>query len=357
MTTAPINPDCVKVARQARGMSQVQLAEQAGVSQGLISRMENGLFDATEETLAKVAGALRFPASFFRVTDRFFGLPMSVQYRKRASVGQRAVEQLEAEINLRLMHLRRLLAAVDHAPELSLPRLDVDEYNGDAEAVANMVRRIWQLPSGPIRNLVEVVERAGCIVFLCDFQAIGVDGLTLQPPGLPTCIFLNASLPGDRQRFTLAHELAHAVMHRLPSPNMEDEADRFASALLMPERDIAPHLAGGLTIQRLAALKPVWRASMQSLLMRAKSIGAISASQSTSLWRQISKLGYRTREPAELAVAPETPHVLSDILQVHLQELGYSLAELAASLHMLEDDLAAMHRLQVVSRPTLRIVK
>lgn len=355
---AAMNPDCVKVARQARGLNQAQLADAAGVSQGLVSRLENGLFEPNEETLGKIATALRFPVSFFRLPDRVLGLPVSMQYRKKASVGQRAIEQLEAEVNLRLMHLRRLLAAVDYQPELPFPRLEIEEFGGDPAAVAEMVRRVWQLPSGPIRDLVGVAERAGVIVFLCDFQVSGVDGLTLQPTGLPVCIFLNAAMPGDRQRFTLAHELGHAVMHPVPTPDMESQADRFAAALLMPARDIAPQLSGGITLPRLAALKPVWRVSMGALLMRAKTLGVVNESQSSYLWRQFSRLGYRTAEPPEVAVAAEAPHVVSDVLNVHLSELGYTLSELAASLHVYEPDLMVMHHLQApCARPALRVVR
>jgi len=357
MSSAPFNPDCFRVARQSRGLSQVQLAEQAGVTQGLSSRLENGLAQPGPDALAKIAGALRFPESFFQVPDRFFGLPVSVQYRKRASVGQRAVEQLEAEINLRLMQLRRLLAAVDYEPELKFPRLDLDEFEGGPEAMAERVRRVWQVPSGPIRNLTELVERAGCIVFSCDFQAVGVDGLTLQPAGLPTCIFLNAAMPGDRQRFTLAHEIGHRGLHCFLRPTREEDGERLAAAFRMPARDIAPHFSGGVTLQRLAALKPIWKTSMGALLMRAKSVGAITDSQSGYLWRQYSKAGYRTQEPPEITVPAETPHVVSDVIAAHLGGLGYSIAELAQSLHVMEDDLRAMHRLHVANRPALRVVR
>lgn len=357
MSSASANPDCFKVARQARGLSQMQLAEQAGVTQGLISRIENGLVQPGADALSKIAQALRYPQSFFFIGDRFYGLPVSMQYRKKAGVGQRVVEQLEAEVNLRLMHLRRLLAAVVYERELPFPVLELDDYNGDPEAIAEMVRRVWKVPSGPIRNLTEVIERAGCVVFSCDFQPTGVDGLTLQAPGLPTCIFLNSAMPGDRQRFTLAHEIGHAVMHALPTPDMEREADRFAAAFLMPARDITSHFSGGVSLQRLAALKPVWKASMGALLMRARTVGAITESQSSYLWRQYSKSGYRTREPAEIAIPAETPHVVTDVLQMHLGELGYSVAELAASLHVTEEDLRSMHGVKSPERPALRIVQ
>ena len=53
-------------------------------------------------------------------------------------------------------------------------------------------------------------------------------------------------------------------MHRVPSPTMEDEANAFASALLMPARDVRPYLSGRLTIQRLPA--GLVRRAMQLLI-------------------------------------------------------------------------------------------
>lgn len=356
-TQLTFNPDCLKLGRQARGWNQTQLADAASLTQGAISKFENALSEPGPEVVAKLAKALRFPASFFYQTDRIYGLPVSMSYRKKASVGHRAIEQLEAEVNLRIMQARRLLASVDLVPELPFPQLDVDDYGGSASRVAEVVRSVWQIPSGPIRNLTTIVERAGCIVFPCDFQGLGVDGLTMRPHGLPPCVFLNSAMPGDRQRFTLAHEIGHAIMHPVPSATMEAEADEFASALLMPARDITPDLTGFASLQRLAALKPIWRVSMGSLLVRARSVGAISDSQSSYLWRQFSKLGYRTKEPAELAFAPEQPRVLSDIVKAHLTELGYSAAELADAVHLHEEELVAQHKLEEPKRMGLRLVK
>lgn len=355
-----VNPDCVKVARQARGMSQTRLAEISGLSQGAISKFESGLLEPSADALGKLSEALGFPQEFFFASDRIFGLPLSVQYRKKANVGQRATEQLEAEINLRIMHLRRLLKSVDFEPDLPFPNLDLDDFVGGPEGLAQLVRRLWQVPSGPIRNLTGYVERAGCVVFACDFQSIGVDGLTIQPQGLPTCIFLNSGMPGDRQRFTLAHEVGHAIMHRLPSATMESEADRFAAALLMPASDVRPQLAGGLSLARLAALKPVWRVSMAALLVRARTLNVLSESQASYLWRQFSKHGYRTREPEEVSVPAEVPVVLPQILRTHLSDLGYSLAELAKTLLVSQEDLLTMHKIEValpVRKPELRLVR
>lgn len=337
------NNDLLRIARQARGWSQAELARRSGVSQANLSKLENGLIGATDEVLDGVSAALRFPRDFFFQNDRVIGLPMSVQYRKRASVGQKAIERLEAELNIRILHLRRLLDAAELEPELPLPRMDVDEFGGDPEHISGLVRRTWLVPSGPIRNLTGLVERAGCIVVHCDFAALKVDGFTVQIPDMPPCIFLNRNQPADRQRFSLAHELGHVVMHRVPSPTMEDEANAFAAAMLMPASDVRPHLSGRLTLQRLAGLKPIWRVSMAALLVRAKTIGAITANQSQYLWRQMSAMGYKLVEPAELDFRAEEPSVLPEIIRLHLEDLGYDVSDLAIALHSSEEDLRAMH--------------
>lgn len=355
--SARFNADLLRVARRSRGLSQAELSRQSGVSQAKLSKMENGLIDPSDDVLERIAPTLRFPQRFFFQSDRVVGLPMSVHpsYRKRASAGKRALDCLEAELNLHILHLRRLLEAAEFEPESPLPRLDVDEYEGP-ERIAELVRRNWLMPSGPLKDLVGWVERAGCVVIHCDFTGLSVDGVTIQVPGLPPCIFLNRNQPADRQRFTLAHELGHVVMHRVPSPTMEDEANEFASALLMPARDIRPYLSGRLTLQRLASLKPVWGVSMQALLYRARTTEAITANQSRYLWQQLSRLGYRRVEPPELDLPSEQPRVYSELLRTHIEELGYELPELYSLLSTSEDDFKRMHG-STGSGPSLRVVK
>jgi len=126
-------------------------------------------------------------------------------------------------------------------------------------------------------------------------------------------------------------------MHAVPHPDMEEHADRFASALLMPTEDIGRHLTK-VSLTKLAYLKRVWHVSMAALLMRAQSLGKLTSNQSRYLWVQMSKAGYRLREPEELDFPQEQPSVLSEILRLHLNELGYSIVELSSMLHVFEDE-------------------
>lgn len=349
------NPEMLQLARQFRGYSQSALAKSMSITQGYLSKIENGLMEPAEEMVEAFCKGLSFPREYFFNQDRVYGLPVSVHaYRKKATVPQKTLDAIQAEMNLRIMHYRKLLKSVDLAKDYELPYLDIDQYNGDADEIAFLVRRSWMIPDGPIKNLADFVERAGVLIFVCDFPAGKIDGVTLAIRGMPPCIFLSKNQSADRMRFSLAHELGHLVMHRQPSPTMEDEANKFAAALLMPEKDIFYQLKN-ISIQSLAALKPVWKVSMGALLYRAGTIGAITKSQSDYMWRQIGSLGYRLREPAELDFPHEKAHLTSEILELHMEDLGYSLEDLMSILGLVPEDFGNLYNFK--QKPRLSIVK
>jgi|tagenome__1003787_1003787.scaffolds.fasta_scaffold19772649_1 Zn-dependent peptidase ImmA (M78 family) len=71
----------------------------------------------------------------------------------------------------------------------------------------------------------------------------------------------SAKRDSNRLRLTLAHEIAHIIMHNGPSLEMEDEANGFAAEFLMPRREIKGSLFG-LNMAKLAELKRHWCVSM-----------------------------------------------------------------------------------------------
>jgi Zn-dependent peptidase ImmA (M78 family) len=349
------NCEMLQLARQFRGYSQSALSKAMSITQGYLSKIENGLTEPADDVVDGFCRELGFPREYFFNRERIYGLPVSVHaYRKKATVPQKTLDAVQAEMNLRVMHYRKLLKSVDLAKDYELPYLDIDQYNGDAEEIAFLVRRTWMIPDGPIKNLTDYVERAGVLVFICDFPAGKIDGVTLSVGGMPPCIFLSKNQPSDRMRFSLAHELGHLVMHRQPSTTMEDEANKFAAALLLPAKDIFYQLKN-INIQSLAALKPVWRVSMAALLYRAGTLGAITKPQSDYMWRQIGSLGYRSREPSELDFPHEKAQLTSEIMDLHMDDLGYSVSDLMSILGLMDADFKQLYSFE--KKPHLRLVK
>lgn len=353
----PATPEMVTLARESRGITQSKLAAALGTSQGHLSKIEAGSIPASPELISDLAGILGYPETFFYQRDRVYGPSVSEFFhRKRATASIKALNQVHARINIRRLHIARLLRAGE--VEDKFPRIDPDEFGGDIEEVARAARAIWQIPPGPVRNLIEVIENAGGIVIRLNLGAPKIDAVSWWVPGLPPMFVVSDKISADRERHTLAHELGHIIMHSDVRPHMEQEADRFAGAFLTPAEDIKRDLLQP-SIHSLAGLKPKWRVSMQSLLVRAKQLGTINEAQATYLWRQLSAAGYRLREPAELDFPKEEPTLLQELLELHVEELGYSLRDLADMLCWTEEELRANYRIGTHTpgnRPHLRVL-
>jgi len=121
----------------------------------------------------------------------------------------------------------------------------------------------------------------------------------------------------------------------------------------MPSAEIKPQLYN-LTLQRLAALKPYWRTSMNSLLKQAGDLNCITPNAARYLWMQMAKRGYRKREPAELDLIPERPSLLNEIVQYYRTDLGYSIDDLAAALKSTPADLMMLYGLELSKPETVK---
>ena len=328
-----INIKQLILAREARGISQTNLARMINFSQGIISKIENEVSPPTMEYVERVSNATDFPISmFFQDEYPIYGLNTGF-HRKNANASIRLLKKIQAIVNLHINRIRILLNSVD-IPDFMNPYPTMHYDHHIPEIASKLIREQWKLPLGPVGNLTRVLEKAGIIVISEDFGSKNIDGFSINPDGLPPIIFVNAFFPGDRLRFTLAHELGHLMMHSaIPTMEMEKEANRFAGAFLMPKEVVREQLRE-LSLERLALLKPYWRVSMQALLYRAKDLRISSDRHRKQLWTQLTTLGYKEKEPEELDIPKESPGLLKEMIDAHLNVLGYSVPELAAVLHL-----------------------
>ena len=335
-----VNPEMIRLARESRGLIQGELATKLGVSQGHFSKVEAGIVVSQRDLVEGLSRVLDFPPEFFFQIDRVYGPSTSEFYhRKRKSAQARTLDQIHANINIRRIHLGRLLRSVE-PPPCAIPKIDPEEFDGDVGEIARAVRSAFQVPKGPIRNVIEIIEDAGGIVIKMPFDSRFVDAVSWWVPGLPPVFYVNDSMPADRERLTLCHELGHLVMHQIARPDMEDEANKFAAEFLMPADEIRPHLRE-VSLQSLSAMKPYWKVSMQALLKRAADLETITPARASYLWALIAKNGYKLKEPAELDFPNEEASLLGEILESHITDLKYDLPQLAK--------LFAVYERQVVS--------
>lgn len=360
MTTRAINPDLVTLAREYRDLTQEELARALEVTQGKVAKIEGGLqTEVAEEMLGRLSSVLQFPREFFFQDWSRLGFGSSAfYYRKRARIAASDRKSISSVVNLHLMCIKKYLDAVDVQSARLLPQLELDSFGRSPATVARAVRAAWNLPVGPVKNLTALLESAGILVIPCSFGG-SVDATSLRLSSFPPIVFIDANVPGDRWRFTLAHELAHLVMHPTPSETMEEEADEFAAEFLMPEDDILPALKslGTLRIPHLITLKSFWKTSMAALLMRAGHLGLLTENQKRHLWAQLAKNGYLKSEPEPIAREGLQNH--SKLLNYYLDGLRWSVDELAKLSALSRDVFMSLHELSLpnIKGPVLRLVK
>lgn len=327
-----INPQMVILGRESRGLTQNELAELLSITQGKLSKIESGLMQVSDEDLESLSKCLSYPEHFFSQVDPIYGPGVSeLFHRKRQDITIKLLKKIHATTQLRHMQIERLLKSVDMG-QINIRPIDLDEPGAPTpEEAARMTRAIWHLPSGPIQNVVTVIEDAGGIIIPTNIETNKVDAMSRWIPGAPPLFFININMPMDRIRFTLCHELAHVILHRMPNTEMEKQADNFAAEFLMPTSEIKNSLEN-LTLEKLSALKQYWKVAMSSIIYRAKTLNKITENQAKYLYIQMARLGYKTKEPAWLEPPKEQPKLFYDLVQVHLKELNYSEEELSTLL-------------------------
>lgn len=296
------NPDMLTLAREAAGFTQSGLSKVLQWSQSKISKIEDGLVLPSKEEIASMAEKLDRSVDFFQEPGEATSSAVSF-YRKTTSLPARVFKQCNARMNIKRLEIQRHLDQKSPS-QLPLPHLPVEKI-GSAANAAIEIRKLWGLTDGPISNLTELVEAAGCVVVHFDFGTKKLDGLCLSGSGTPF-IFLNQDFPAGRMRLTLAHELGHLVMHRAPHEDVEKEAWGFAAELLMPANQIREQL-NSVSLGRLAELKLKWNVSMQALLKRAGDLELCNPRHSRFMWMQMGKSGYRLQEPYDESMPRELP--------------------------------------------------
>lgn len=258
-----------------------------------------------------------------------------IEFRKKQIAGKKQQAQLQAQA----IHLIERYLTVEEI--LALPSAQWDKPRAspyparelaDADRAAGSLREHWNLGIDPIPNLVELLEERGIKVLVLE-SAENIDGLAAKVrrfSGEPVrIIVIRKGVHGERQRFSLAHELGHMVMDIEGDAKFSEKAaHRFAGALLMPAEALWSNVGkhrSSIGWSELFALKALFGASVQAITYRCGDLGIFPASLSDRLFRDFSRLGYRTAPDYE-------PHHLPEEKPGRFNRLCYrALAERAIS--------------------------
>ncbi|MCT4628032.1 XRE family transcriptional regulator [Halodesulfovibrio sp.] len=299
------SPQSVTVARELRGFTKKELAERLGKTPAAITRIEKGDLAPDIETFFTLSRLLMVSPSFLsnKTFDAALVEPDKCHFRclRSTSVAdrRRAIRKGQAIANLLFLFKEEgVLFPEDQFIDYQKEASSVYEI----EEIALQIRKDMGLNASPIDDLTAFLESHGVnIVYLSGEEYKKVDAFSTRILNVPF-IFLCSDKPSSRLRFDLAHELGHLILHgegELHTSKEEREANRFASAFLLPWMTFKEECPKRWNLKLFVDLKLRWKVSIGALLYRAKDLKVISESSYTRAVKNMNAQGIRINEPGE----------------------------------------------------------
>ena len=338
---------------RVRMLTQLQLATLANVSKATISKWYNGKQFPSLETIEKLSDLLNVRPEIF-LTEYKTGLGKAC-FRGNASALKRGREMLQGRLEWAEEVAEQLQDYLDF-PEVNIPQLrfsnPAEITDDDIEEAAAQCRSMWKLGKGPIQDLALAAEGAGIILLREETGIAAIEGLSSWSSRLerPLVFLSSDKANGYRSRFDLAHEIGHLCLHRHVSAEMQDEcyatgeeqAHKFAGALLLPAESIAREVSICPTWDELLLLKKKWGVSAAAILMRLKALEIVSEDRVRQLFRQRSVRWGRRAEPGDGALAPERPRLLRRSIELLVRENVMPLSGIQKAFGFGVNDLEGM---------------
>lgn len=341
-------PQRLILAREARGLQKKELAERVDLTPSAVSQIELGKIRPAPETLLRLALALRVPPGFFSGPPPLAIAAEDCHFRRLRSATQTEQRRVRATgaMILEVVHQLEQLAELP-AEELT-PLAAHVETGEEIEALAERVREAWNLGLGPVSDVVALLERRGVLPVEVDGHSERLDAFSVWAGHRPVVFLSTEKESASRRRFDAAHELGHLLMHADVSPGdpeLEKEADTFASAFLLPRATFGAECPRRLSWPHLQELKRRWKVSLAAMVRRAYDLGIYSEATYRRGYMQLNKRGWRENEPDEPIM--ERPRVLQEVVQL-LERAGFPRSRVAERVCLHVPDL---ERLLALSTP------
>ena len=292
-------PAGLRRARELSGYSQEDVGATLGVSRAMVSYWESGTRepnDRQRSALARLYGVQLAGLAQGRAIEEAEGDIAGMLLRADDGIAPAAVPGIRefGQFLDRYAELARILDESLHRMTRS-PFGHRAQYaqKDDIRRKAEEVRKLVGLGTGPIVDLDPVCEILGITVYRAH---LGTDlrkvpsGAFLNHPEIGFSILVNLGMTPGRRRFTVAHEMAHALYHshetnRVVSRGrnpLETFADTFAGEFLMPREGVRRFMekvgmdprindpADAIRIQRY------FRVSWPTALVRLKQMNSIT---------------------------------------------------------------------------------
>jgi Zn-dependent peptidase ImmA (M78 family)/DNA-binding XRE family transcriptional regulator len=244
----------LKTAREKAGLTQAELSAKLGFKdRQTLAAIEAGQRKISAEELLRAIKVLALDLDFFTDSFRLAG-EGRFSWRTQKDASNNLLKGFEEKAGRWIATWRRLGELQGAKPSALQPALALSERSSfeQAQAAAESLVEEWKLGDVPAAALEAAIRKLGTLVLYVDAPP-SISGAACQVPGA-NAILINRKEPEGRRHYDLAHELFHLLTwEQMPPEHTETDtprgtkakrieqlADNFAAAMLMPERVLLP---------------------------------------------------------------------------------------------------------------------
>ncbi|KAE8561852.1 spr1629 family repressor/antitoxin [Paenibacillus polymyxa] len=330
--------------RIMHGYSRKQLSEMLGVTEQAVWQYENAYTSPKMQIVNDLKRIFKVKSKYFYTKDMLARnmTPaninvMNIAYRSKVL---NVISKTQAEAK----HVEYLDAFINYiTARISLPTLKIislrdeaieylnhsdDDRSTQIDKVAHLARKRLGLAQDTNDDLMFLVEKSGVFVFE---KAMGeeIDAYSLWTRNdRPYIILGNMKRSAVRRNFDIAHELGHLLLHyRLEFANLdrkehkiiENEANMFAGAFLLPEDEFTLDMQNVVHItnpDNYLDLKKKWKTSLQVLGYRAAHLGHLKSKDHRNFYAALHRKGYLKIEPLDELIPIQKPTKIKTIIDL-----------------------------------------
>lgn len=361
--------------RTMHGYSRKQLSDMLGVTEQAIWQYENGYTFPKVQIVNELKEIFNVKSKYFYTPDKISRYKissnidvMNIAYRSKV---MNTVSKTQSEAK----HVEFLDTLIsDITVKIKLPSLQIvrlrdevisylnqtdDDRKKQIEKVAQLSRERLGLAHDANDQLMYLVEKSGIFVIEKAIDE-NVDAYSLWTKQDRAYIVLgNMKQSAARRNFDIAHELGHLLLHyrvefsnldKKEHKNIENEANSFAGALLLPEKEFTDNMLNVKAITNPDAyldLKKKWKVSLQMLAYRANQLGIIKEKEHRNFYAALHRKSYLKQEPLDKEIPIQRPKKIPTIIDF------ISKQKLVDVRQLIEEDwkveIAFFHRLTGIS--------
>lgn len=337
----------LKYFRLKKQLTKRKLAEEINVTPMAITNYESGKRTPTDMSIIKkIAEVLDVRIlDLLKVRDDELVFRHG-EFRKNTALTETNQEFLRESVEEYFSRFMSIVGILGGEVLPDAPKINALKLTGNSEIDAKALRLHLNLaPLGPIKNLLEVLENQGILVYVCDIDNdhfFGMNGTVNNRP----YIIVKKKMTPERSRSTIVHELAH-LMFRWPSDYSDKEIENIATsisgAFLFPKEDALRELGIKRTsiFTKDAYLVAIeYGISMYMLVKRARLLEIINSNIEKYFYVKASQRGWKKNEPSRIPV--EQPKLFEQLVYRAINENVISIQKGAELLKVSYDEVAEL---------------